>query len=633
MTSLPATEDRSKQYDFIIVGSGAGGGPLACNLARKKYRVLLIEAGGRRNADISEIPAFHAHAAEDPAISWRYFVRHYNDPEMSRRDSKWCEDEDGIFYPRASGIGGCTVHNGMITMSGPADDWDAIASLVDDRSWNSERMRSYFERLENCHYVRPGYISPNVLGVVYDLLAKLRRNAGRHGFAGWLDTAWPDPGLIWRLVRDDRQLRACLLAAVFAARRAGLTSLLSLLRGLFTGTLAAQLDPNHWERMRAQPERLALAPMAVQGGRRRSVRDYVLETERAFPDYLTIQTDTLVTSVLFRDGTTEACGVTYLKGEGLYQAHAMPSAERGVKGEAHARHEVILAAGAFNTPQLLMLSGVGPHEHLEQHDIPVRVDRPGVGSNLQDRYEVAVIWKMPTDFSVLAGLKFDLATKDDKELCQWYRARNGLYATNGVLISMMKKSRPDVLMPDLCIFGLPGKFRGYFPGFSKCITADAKHLTWLILKAHTKDRRGSVRLRCADPRVRPDIDFSYFSEGSDVERDDIAALVQGIKFVKTFSKPNGAIEVQPGDRCVTDGELREFVASEAWGHHASCSCPIGPDGDPMAVLDGNLRVRGTSKLRVVDASAFPQIPGVFIAANIYMLAERATDVICQTYPQ
>ena len=112
------------------------------------------------------------------------------------------------------------------------------------------------------------------------------------------------------------------------------------------------------------------------------------------------------------------------------------------------------------------------------------------------------------------------------------------------------------------------------------------------------------------------------------------ALVEGIKFVRTMlrCRPRGVKEVMPGDRWQTDRELAEFVANEAWGHHASCSCPIGPDNDPMAVLDGSLRVRGTSGLRVVDASAFPRIPGVFIAANIYMLAERATDVICQAHP-
>ena len=621
--------DKAAEYDFIIVGSGAGGGPLACNLARKKFRVLLIEAGDRELPKTAEIPAFHALSAEEPSISWQYFVRHYDDDTLSRQDSKWCKKRQGIFYPRASAIGGCTTHNAMITLSGPADDWNAIASLVDDQSWNSERMREYFERLENCHYIRPGYVSPYVLGFVYDLLARLRKNRGRHGFKGWLDTTWARP----RLILSDRQLVGNVISALWAARKSQMAGTFRLLRGVILGTLAAQLDPNHWERLRKQPEGPALVPMAVQDGRRRSVHDYIKETESAFPDYLTVWTNKLVTSVLFRDGTTEACGVEYLDGAKLYRAHAQAGEGPSLEPlRVEAKLEVILAAGAFNTPQLLMLSGIGPADELTTHGIKVRVPRPGVGTNLQDRYEVSVVWKMPDDFSLLKGLKFN-PDETDRELKLWQNEGKGLYATNGVLISILKKSSPDLLMPDLCIFALPGFFKGFYPGFSKDATADTKHLTWLILKAHTKNRHGTVRLTNSDPRTPPTINFRYFREGTDVEQDDLQALVEGIKFVRQFSccKPSGATEVLPGGNYTTDDELRAFVEKEAWGHHASCSCPIGPDGDPMAVLDGRFCVRGTSGLRVVDASAFPQIPGLFIAANIYMLAERATDVIASKH--
>jgi choline dehydrogenase len=633
MLTTPAARDPAAEYDFIIVGSGAGGGPLACNLARRQFRVLLIEAGSKETSDYSEIPAMYTRAAEDKAISWEYFVRHYADKARSKRDSKWCNnvkrEKQGIFYPRASGLGGCTVHNAMITMSGPADDWDAIASLVDDGSWNSERMRRYFERLENCHYIRPGYVAPNPL---YDLVAKFRGNRGRHGFDGWLDTAWANPWLILK----DRQLVFSLVAAFLAARKAGMASFFSLLWGFLTGTLAAQLDPNHWERMRKRPEGLALVPMAVRDGRRRSVRDYLLETERTFPKHLTIWTDTLVTEVLLRDGrdgTKEAYGVRFQEGVALYKAHKWPRPIDGAEGRVFAKREVILAAGAFNTPQLLMLSGIGPGAELTRHGIPVLVNRPGVGRNLQDRYEVSVIWEMPTDFSLLAGLKFDITNPPDRAYERWTKTHDGLYATNGVLMALMKKSRPNVLLPDLCIFALPGKFKGFKPGFSNEVVADTKHLTWLILKAHTKNRGGTVRLRSRDPRETPAINFSYFNEGSDVERDDLDALVEGIKFVRqmTFGRPCGTKEVWPGDAYKSDAELREWVASEAWGHHASCTCPMGPEADPMSVLDESFRVHGTRNLRVVDASAFPLIPGVFIAANIYMLAERAAEVIGNAY--
>jgi choline dehydrogenase-like flavoprotein len=218
---------------------------------------------------------------------------------------------------------------------------------------------------------------------------------------------------------------------------------------------------------------------------------------------------------------------------------------------------------------------------------------------------------------------------------EWDSSHTGIYASNGVLIAILKKSRPDLLMPDLCIFAIPGCFKGYFKGYSSEITADAKHLTWLILKAYTRNRGGTVRLQSADPRQRPVINFHYFDDGTDEEKDDMQALIEGIRFVRAFTccRPGGTTEVLPGESCATDDELRDFITKEAWGHHASCSCPIGPEGDPMAVLDKQFQVRGTKGLRVVDASAFPVIPGFFIAANIYMLAERATDVIASAHPR
>ena len=632
---ITTPDDQDQEFDFVIVGSGAGGGPLACNLARKQYRVLLIEAGSYEPEDPKtprtwNVPVLHGQASEDPAISWEYLVQHYAKPQRRKRDPKWHKNES-IFYPRATGIGGCTVHNAMVTMSGPADDWDAIASLVDDRSWNSERMRGYFERLENCHYVRPGYRALPVVGWVYDLVAKLWGNRGRHGFNGWLDTSWANP---WML-RKDWQLLRIVLATFLAARKARMVGVFRILWAAFSGQLAAELDPNHWERLRKRPEGLALVPMAVKDGRRRSVRDYVLETEKAFPEHLTIWTDTLVTKVLLQEHATghEASGVEFLHGKALYKAHPKASTDSGKKGAVRARHEVILAAGAFNTPQLLMLSGIGPADELMCHGIEPLVPLAGVGTNLQDRYEISVVWKMPKDLALLRDLAFCLGTPDD-ELTRWKKTGEGVYGTNGVVLSVLKKSSPDLSMPDLCIFAVPGRFEGYVRDYSMNITKDHSYLTWLILKAHTNNRRGTVRLRSADPCDPPVIDFSYFTEGSDVDGEDVKGLVEGIKFVRTITRFRPLVtETSPGKQCATDAELADYVANEAWGHHASCSCPIGPVDDPMAVVDSNFRVHGTGRLRIVDASVFPQIPGLFIAANIYMLAERATDVIADDYPR
>ena len=176
-----------------------------------------------------------------------------------------------------------------------------------------------------------------------------------------------------------------------------------------------------------------------------------------------------------------------------------------------------------------------------------------------------------------------------------------------------------------------GNFRWYFPGYSKLIAERQNYLSWIILKARTLNRAGTVTLQSADPRQPPKIDFRYFDEGSDRDGKDLDAVVEGIRFVRAMTKDlrgKGLIAAEelPGERCQTDDELREFVRDNAWGHHASCSCPIGPR-EQGGVLDSDFRVHGVHGLRVVDASVFPRIPGFFIVSAVYMIGEKAAEVI------
>src|SRR5215213_6125583 len=159
-------------YDYIIVGSGAGGAPLAARLALAGFRVLVLEAGpGKEVAsppapspEVSLVPGLHAVSTEHKDLSWRFFVKHYDvpptgeDPKWHRPDPSRGEDQthEGIFYPRAAAIGGCTVHNAMITIAGPDADWDDLADFLGDDSWRGNRMSYYFERLErNVYTPRP----------------------------------------------------------------------------------------------------------------------------------------------------------------------------------------------------------------------------------------------------------------------------------------------------------------------------------------------------------------------------------------------------------------------------------------------------------------------------------------------
>ena len=298
----------------------------------------------------------------------------------------------------------------------------------------------------------------------------------------------------------------------------------------------------------------------------------------------------------------------------------------GERRSARASEEVILCGGAFNTPQLLMLSGIGPAEELARHGIAVRVDLPGVGSNLQDRYEVGMVNRMKTDWSVLKGAAFD---RNDPIYAEWKQCRTGVYTTNGAVMSIIKKSTDDKPLPDLFVFALMGKFQGYFPGYSKLFPEHLNYLTWAVLKAHTNNTAGTVRLRSADPRDVPLVNFHYFDEGNDTSKQDLEAVVDGINFCRMLSRGlDGLIgeEEMPGKELESREDLRQFVKDHAWGHHASCTCPIG-DPEKGGVLNGNFEVHGVKGLRVVDASIFPKIPGFFIAASIYMAAEKASDVI------
>ncbi len=617
------------EFDYIVVGSGAAGGTLAARLAEAGSSVLLLEAGGdsrqlsgtndyqpgiNRLPDDYDVPAFHGFASENDAMRWDFFVRHYASEELQARDPKYVRDYrgepvNGVLYPRAGTLGGCTAHNAMIFVYPHNADWDGIANLTGDASWNAEAMRHYFMRLENCHH-RP----------IERWLAKVGVNRSRHGWDGWLQVEKAIPPAA--ALRDHGLLQVLLESAATAFDDIGQP--VERLHDL----VEAKADPNDWRLVSENAVGVRYTPLTTRNHARMGARERVLETAQKYPDRLRIELDALVTRVIL-DEQNRATGVEYLKGERLYRAHGQPATTPGVLSQAQATREVILCGGAFNTPQLLMLSGIGPREVLAPLGITVRIELPGVGKNLQDRYEVGVVNRMSFDhWKILEGLTF---SRGDRAYQEWAAQREGLYTSNGAVLAAILKSQPERPLPDLFCFALLGLFGGYFPGYSAAEVTKPNYLTWAILKAHTQNRAGEVVLRSADPRDTPLINFHYFDEGSDTAGEDVQSVVAGIHFVRQLTaklKSEGLIaeEEQPGDALQTDDELMDFVRNTAWGHHASCSCAIGPRADG-GVLDSDFRVHGAEALRVVDASVFPRIPGFFIASAVYMAAEKAADVI------
>jgi choline dehydrogenase-like flavoprotein len=380
------------------------------------------------------------------------------------------------------------------------------------------------------------------------------------------------------------------------------------------------------------------------------VRDRIRDVQKRCPNQLIVKTNVLVTKIMLEKiggaSATQfrAVGVECREGAQLYRAHPDPKLYDPLPAikQFRAKREVIVSGGAFNSPQLLMLSGIGPKEELERHGIPVNIALPGVGKNLQDRYEVGIVYKMRENLATLEKAKFKADPQKDPVYKEWSEAspeerRKGkgfLYSSNGVIIAILKRSsvaratQPD---PDLFIFGLPSDFRGYEQGYTKSVTIK-DHFTWLVLKAHTRNSGGEVTLRSNDPRDTPQINFKYFEEGNDPNKgqEDLQAMMEAIAFIRKMMSgltANGdAEEIWPG-RNVSDTGLKEWIMNEAWGHHASCSCKLGAANDGAAVLDKDFRVRGTTNLRVVDASIFPYIPGFFIVTPTYMIAEKASEVI------
>jgi choline dehydrogenase len=351
-----------------------------------------------------------------------------------------------------------------------------------------------------------------------------------------------------------------------------------------------------------QQEGFGRMEMTVGNGRRCSAANAYLRPAMRRSN-LDVRTRALVTRVLF-DGS-RAVGVSYRRGD---QDHAV-----------RARREVIISAGPINSPQLLKLSGVGPGAELQALGIPVVRDLPGVGENLQDHLEFyfQVACREPiTLYKYMNPLGKALIG------ARWLVTHDGLGATNHFEAGGFIRSRAGVRYPDIQYHFLP-----------MAVSYDGSSLAREHgFQAHVgpmrSKSRGWVRLKSANAADKPIIRFNYMSQPDDwTEMRACVRLTREVFEQKAFEPYRGR-EIQPGPEVQTDEQIDTFVRDHVESaYHPSCSCKMGDEGDPMAVVDPQTEVRGLEGLRVVDSSIMPSITTGNLNAPTIMLAEKAADHI------
>ena len=294
-----------------------------------------------------------------------------------------------------------------------------------------------------------------------------------------------------------------------------------------------------------------------------------------------------------------------------------------VDGETVRASEVILCGGAFNSPQLLQLSGVGNAHELSSLGVDVVHDLPGVGESLQDHLEVYVQYACTQPVSVQPALK-----KWKRPLigAQWLFLRSGPGATNHFEAGGFIRSNDEVAYPNLMFHFLPLAIR--YDGSAPA----AKHGYQVHVGPMYADTRGSVKITSTDPRTHPALRFNYLSTPND-RREWVEAVrcARNILTQPAFDAYNGG-ETSPGPAVQTNEEVLDWVARDAeTALHPSCTCKLGTDG--LSVVDPlTMRVHGVDGLRVVDASVFPYVTNGNIYAPVMMVAEKAADLILGNTP-
>ncbi len=350
-------------------------------------------------------------------------------------------------------------------------------------------------------------------------------------------------------------------------------------------------------------EGISLMPNSVRRGVRQSSVETYLRPARSRHN-LVVETSALARRIPMQG--RKATGVEYER--------------NGAIQNALATREVILAAGSIGSPQLLMLSGVGPGRHLQEHGIPVVLDLPGVGENLHDHVYANCTYRTSPANSLnrqLSGLRVAW------HAITYYLVKQGPLTNGASQATALARSLPDAPCPDLQIVFRPMSY--VYDSSSRIAPDPIPRVTAGVAYVRPKSR-GRLLLKSTDPRQAPAMYANYLAEASDEE-----GLLAGVKWVRRIfqTEPIRSLvlaEDSPGDACKTDNDIREFMHKTATTFcHPSGTCKMGQDA--MSVVDERLRVRGIESLRVIDASIMPALPSAGPAPAVFMIGEKGADLV------
>ncbi len=562
-------------FDYIIVGAGTAGCLLANRLsANATKRVLLIEAGRKDDYHWIHIPVGYLYCIGNPRTDWLYNTE--PDAGLNGRTLR---------YPRGKTLGGCSSINGMIYMRGQARDYDQWAQITGDETWSWRNSLPYF-MLHEDHY-KGASDTHGARGTASALLQdadSVYRQTLRHHQAG----------AEWRV--EKQRLRWDVLDAFAkAATQAGIPATDDFNRGDNEGVGYFEVNQK-------------------SGWRWNTAKAFLRPTCYARPNF-ELWTNAQV-SKLIVEKNTGADEARSLRCTGV---QVWNGSEMVI---AHARAEVILSAGSIGSPQILQLSGLGPAALSQALGIPVTLDIPGVGENLQDHLQIRAVFKIKN--AVTLNTQANSLWGKAKIGLEYALKRSGPMSMAPSQLGAFTRSDPAQPYPNLEYHVQPLSLEAFGQPLHSfnAFTASVCNLN--------PSSRGHVRITSPDFRQAPAIAPNYLSTEQDRKiAADSLRLTRSIVAQPALQK-YAPEEFKPGVQFQTDAELAKLAGDIATTiFHPSGTTSMGPASDPLSVVDSRLKVRGVAGLRVVDTGVMPRITSGNTNSPTLMIAEKAAQWIAE----